>query len=130
AARTEVSAGTLVGRGQNTLLTHISRIDPIHVRVAIPEKDYLELSRSKGTVRDEPPTTEANFEMVLADGSVYPHPGTLVFVRRGVGPPAGTLLVEAAFPTPALLVRPGQYARVRCKVDTVAGALLVPQRAV
>ena len=34
-------AGTLVGRGQSTLLTRISRIDPIHVRFSFPERNYL-----------------------------------------------------------------------------------------
>src|SRR5262245_2297076 len=38
AGKTEVYAGTLVGRGQSTLLTRISRIDPIHVRFSFPEK--------------------------------------------------------------------------------------------
>ncbi|HEX5010048.1 MAG TPA: efflux RND transporter periplasmic adaptor subunit [Planctomycetota bacterium] len=127
--KTEVYPGTLVGRGQNTLLTHISRIDPIHVQVAIPEKDYLELSRGKGPPREQQ-EREANFEMVLADGTLFPHPGTLVFVDRNVDTRTGTILVEASFPNPEQLVRPGQYARVRCKVGTVAGALLVPQRAV
>src|SRR5262245_61307856 len=126
--KTEVYPGTLVGRGQNTLLTHISRIDPIHVQISIPEKDYLDLSRSKGT-RDAQ-ESQANFEMVLADGSVFPHPGTLVFVDRNVYTRTGTILVEAAFPNSDQHTRPGQYARMRCKVDTAAGALLVPQRAV
>ena len=127
--KTEVYAGTLVGRGQSTLLTRISRIDPIHVRMNIPEKDYLELSRSKGAATEERQRTEA-FEMVLADSTIYPYRGTLVFVDRSVDASTGTIMVEASFPNPDRIVRPGQYARIRCTVDTAVGALLVPQRAV
>ena len=45
--KTEVYPGTLVGRGQSTLLTHISQIGTIHVRFTIPERDYLVL-RAQG----------------------------------------------------------------------------------
>jgi membrane fusion protein (multidrug efflux system) len=127
--KTEVYAGTLVGRGQSTLLTRISRIDPIHVRMNIPEKDYLELSRSKAASRVDR-AQEAIFQMVLADSSVFPHPGTLVFADRNVDSRTGTMMIEASFPNPEQIVRPGQYARIRATVDIAADALLVPQRAV
>ena len=45
-------------------------------------------------------------------------------------PQTGTILLEAAFPNPGAIVRPGQYARVRAAVDLKKGAILVPQRAV
>src|SRR5262245_14473111 len=48
AGRTEVYAGTLVGRGQSTLLTRISRMDPIHVRFSFPERDYLAYAKKRG----------------------------------------------------------------------------------
>jgi membrane fusion protein (multidrug efflux system) len=38
--------------------------------------------------------------------------------------------MEAAFPNPGGIVRPGQYARVRAAVEMKPGAILVPQRAV
>jgi membrane fusion protein (multidrug efflux system) len=130
AGKTEVYPGTLVGRGQSTLLTNISQIATIHVRFTIPERDYLYYARrtqergSSGDVRQLP------FELVLADGSVHPEKGHLVFVDRNVDPATGTILMEAAFPNPGGIVRPGQYARVRAAVDMKKGAILVPQRAV
>ena len=127
--KTEVQAGTLVGRGSPTLLTRISTIDPIHVRFTLAEKDYLHLARKFGS---EPPAErkETHIEMVLADGSVHPQPGRIVFVDRNVDPTTGTILVEAAFPNPGGIVRPGQYAKVRATVEVKPGAILVPQRAV
>jgi membrane fusion protein (multidrug efflux system) len=127
--KTEVYPGTLVGRGQSTLLTRISKVDPIHARFTIPEKDYLyyarrnEAHRAKGDV-------DLPLELVLADGTTHPHKGRFVFIDRNVDPQTGTILFEAAFANPEGIVRPGQYARVRVAVDVKKGAILVPQRAV
>jgi len=127
--KTEVYPGTLVGRGQSTLLTSISQVGTIHVRFTIPERDYLYYARRRqeqgGQAGAAPP-----FELVLADGSVHPQPGKLAFIDRNVDPATGTILLEAAFPNPGAIVRPGQYARVRAAVDNRKGAILVPQRAV
>jgi membrane fusion protein (multidrug efflux system) len=128
--KTEVYPGTLVGQGQASLLTHISQIASIHVRFTLPERDYLRLARrqvERGKPADAP---QAVLELVLADGTVHPAKGTLVFVDRNVDPETATILMEAAFPNPGGIVRPGQYARVRAVVETKAGAILVPQRAV
>jgi membrane fusion protein (multidrug efflux system) len=118
-----------VGRGQSTLLTHISQIATIHVRFTIPERDYLYYAR-RTQERGTRQVQQLPFELVLADGSVHPEQGQLVFVDRNVDPTTGTILMEAAFRNPGGIVRPGQYARVRAAVDLKAGAILVPQRAV
>jgi membrane fusion protein (multidrug efflux system) len=129
--KTEVNVGNLVGQGQNTLLTHISQLGDIHVRFTIPERDYLYYARRRQERRGNvAPGASLPFELVLADGSVHPHKGRLVFVDRNVDPVTGTILLEAAFPNPNAIVRPGQFARVRAAVDLKKGAILVPQRAV
>lgn len=127
--KTEVYPGTLVGRGQNTLLTRISQTETIHVRVSVPERDYIEYSR-RGAARRASGEQPPKFEMVLSDGSVHPEKGDLVFVDRAVDAQTGTILVEVAFPNPGGVVRSGQFARVRVAVDEKKGAILVPQRAV
>jgi len=131
AGKTEVYPGTLVGRGESTLLTRISQIENIHVRFTITEQDYLYYARRKQE-RQAQGTADAElpFQLILGDGSVHGQPGTLVFVDRNVDPETGTILLEAAFPNPGAIVRPGQFARVRVAVDVKPGALLVPQRAV
>jgi len=127
--KTEVYPGTLVGRGRSTRLTHISQIRTIHVRVAVPEREYLHYVR-KVQERGRAAAAKLPFELILADGSVLPDKGQLVFWDRNVDPQTGTILLEAAFPNPTGIVRPGQYARVRVAVDMKPGAILVPQRAV
>ncbi len=131
AGKTEVYPGTLVGRGESTLLTNISQLDSVHVRFTIPEKDYLYYARrnQERKARDSAQADQP-FELILGDGSVHPEPGKLVFVDRSVDPQTGSILAEAAFPNPGQIVRPGQFARVRVVADMKPDALLVPQRAV
>jgi membrane fusion protein (multidrug efflux system) len=125
--KTLVKSGNLVGRGENTLLTIVSNIESIHVRSNISERDYLRLARVAGKEIEK---RSDNFELVLADGSLYGHKGSLAFADRSVDPETGTLGIEAAFPNPERLLRPGQYARVRVAIDQKPNAILVPQTAV
>jgi membrane fusion protein (multidrug efflux system) len=133
---TEAFPGTLVGRGQNTLLTRLSKIDPIKVRFSIAERDYLYFARRKEARAMAAPGSakpadvdqgKLEFEMLLADGSVHPHKGTLVFVDRNVDAKTGTIRLEASFPNPGNIIRPGQYAKVRAAVSVKRGAVLVQQ---
>lgn len=128
--KTEVHPGTLVGKGENTLLTRISQIESIHVRFTIPEKDYLYYGRKRAEERAKGEVAPIPFELWLADGSKHPEPGALTFVDRNVDPKTGTILLEAAFPNPGGLVRPGSFAKIRAVVEQKKGAILVPQRAV
>ena len=125
AGKTEVKAGALVGRGQTTLLTTLSAHDPIHCRFSLSERDYLGLARRMKEGGERPP----DFEMVLSDGSVFPHKGRFIFIERLVDPTTGTILVEVAFPNPDGIARPGLFARVRFPIDVRKDALLVPLRA-
>lgn len=130
AGKTEVYPGTLVGRGQSTLLTHISQIGTIHVRFTLPERDYLYYARKQQERGKGGETPRAPLELVLADGTLHAEKGRLVFVDRNVDPTTATILMEAAFPNPGGILRPGQYGRIRAAVDVKQGAILVPQRAV
>jgi membrane fusion protein (multidrug efflux system) len=132
---TEAFPGTLVGRGQSTLLTHISKVDPIKVRFSIAERDYLYFARRKearaaaggAANSDDVSQRKVEFEMLLADGSLHPHRGTLVFVDRNVDEKTGTIRLEASFPNPGNIIRPGQYAKVRAAVSVKKGAVLAQQ---
>jgi membrane fusion protein, multidrug efflux system len=128
--KTQVKPGNLVGRGENTLLTVISNVDSVHVRSNVSERDYLRLARAKGSVPKAANKNADAFELVLADGSVYNYKGRLVFADRAVDPTTGTLGIEAEFPNPEHLLRPGQYTRMRAEIDQKKDAILVPQTAV
>ena len=69
-------------------------------------------------------------ELILADGSTYPHKGKFSFADRQVNPGTGAIQLTGLFPNPGNTLRPGQYGRVRATIGTSVGALLIPQRAV
>ncbi len=126
-----VKVGNLVSPTSGSLLNTVSAIDDVHVRFAISEREYLEFTRKFGAMpkaQDDPKAVP--LQLVLADGVVYPQAGRVISVDRGVDPTTGTLQVEAAFPNPDLLLRPGLFARVRAATEERSGAVLVPQRAV
>ena len=121
--------GDFVGRPPNpVILNTISRLDSVHVRFAITEQEYLDLVRKRQAAPDAPRPSYA-LEMIFADGTVYPHMGTVTFTQRQVDAATGTLQIEASFPNPDRLVRPGQFARVRTIADERKGAIVVPSRA-
>jgi membrane fusion protein, multidrug efflux system len=125
---TRVKPGNLVGRGENTLLTTISQIDPMLFRVAATEADYLRYARRTQRTGDSP--SAEGIELTLADGTKHPHTGKVTTVDRAVDPSTGTLGLQITFPNPELLLRPGQYGKARLLLETKSGALLVQQRAV
>ena len=57
-------------------------------------------------------------------------PGKLFFTSRQIDVNTGTLQMAGLFSNPDYILRPGQYAMVRAKIETRRGAILVPQRAV
>jgi membrane fusion protein, multidrug efflux system len=127
---TEVKAGNLVGSGESTLLTTVSKVDPIIFRGGISEADYLNLARNVEASKASREGSAITAQLYLADGSVYPYPGSLDAVERAVDPTTGTLAVQLSFPNPERLLRPGQYGRVRFASQIRRDALLVLQRAV
>lgn len=127
---TEVKPGNLVGRGESTLLTTISQIDPILFKVGVTEADYLRVARQVTAAGKSSGGSREGIELRLADGTRYPQTGKINTIERAVDPTTGTLGMELVFPNPQQILRPGQYGRVRILLDTKRGALLVPQRAV
>jgi membrane fusion protein (multidrug efflux system) len=126
---TKVKPGSLVGRGEATLLTTISQIDPIIFQVGVTEADYLRVVRSRAPQAGGTPRAEG-IELTLADGTVHPQTGRVGTIERAVNPETGTLGAQLWFPNPNYVLRPGQYGRARVLIDTRKNALLVPQRAV
>jgi len=124
-----VQVGDLVT--PSTVLTTISQLDPMKVTFPITEREYLRFAdrikehQEKGRTPDEP-----ELQLILADGSTYPSPGQFYVANRQVDQQTGTILVQALFPNPDAILRPGLYAKVRAPTVTTRGALLVPQRAV
>jgi len=120
--------GDLVGQSGGSVLTTVSTINPIKVYFQVSEQSYLTFWRrliGSGNAGETFP-----LQLIFADGSVYPEPGTFSFADRQVNPDTGTLQIVGLFSNANLMLRPGQYGRVRAQTQTLTNALLLPQRAV
>jgi membrane fusion protein (multidrug efflux system) len=142
-----VRVGNLVGQEGPTLLTTVSQLDPIRVNFPMSEIDYVRFpnrlknlgARDVTWAQKQFPKLDAKqhaegddpgMELVLADGSVYPHRGVLVSANRQVDAGTGTIQLQALFPNADGALRPGQYGRVRIqREDQGKAALSVPEKA-
>lgn len=128
--KTKAKVGDYVGRPPSIMiLSTVSNVDPILVEFFLSEAEYLWAVKTFGEKNALYPH-KGGLELVLADGSAFPHKGSVTFADREVDPKTGTILVQASFPNPEKVLRPGQFGRVRLLADTRKGAILVPQRAV
>jgi membrane fusion protein (multidrug efflux system) len=128
-----VDKGSLVGKGEPTLLATVSSMNPIYADFAVPEVEYLRFAaRVPGLARGEPLQKDrpSTLELFLADNVAFPQKGRPYFVDRAVDPKTGTIQVRAEFPNPEGIVRAGQFARVRAVIQQAPDAILVPQVAV
>ena len=121
----QVQIGNLVG--PNSLLTSVSRVDPIKAYFPISEQEYLRAKHVSGQPIE---LYESSPELILSDGTVYPRKGKIVITDRQVDTATGTVRLVAAFPNPGNVLRPGEYGRVRIQTNVEKHALLVPQSAV
>src|SRR5512138_4044404 len=75
AGQAQRKVGDLVGKGEPTLLTTVSSIDPVRVSVQIPEALYLKYAKDLPSIDPaSPPKPTADrpgAELVLSDGTVY-----------------------------------------------------------
>ncbi len=114
-----------------TLLTEVSQLDPIKVTVQVSELDYLRFAKRRQEAdASGQPRERSALTLVLADGSTYAEPGRLDVAGLDVAATTGTIEMQALFPNPGNLLRPGQFAKVRAATDRLDGALVIPQRAV
>src|SRR5580704_9656884 len=125
----QVQIGNLVNA--TTVLTSVSQINPIKAYFSISEQEYIHFAdRINAETQKETPTNGPPFELILADGSVYPHKGVGLLTNRQVDVATGTIQVISSFPNPKNALRPGQFGRLRAAPEIRNGALLVPQKAV
>lgn len=122
---TQVPVGGLVTANSSVPLTTVVPLDPIWARFKISEAQYLEAQERITTIG-----RKASVQLLLADGSVFPHRGTLENTLNQVDPRTGTLEIQASFPNPERKLLPGQFGRVRFETERRENAILIPQRAV
>ncbi len=137
--KTAAKVGEFVGQNPNpVILNVVSTIDTVHVEFYLVESDYLGLAREfiegaqqrkdANYIKEE--NEEGKLHLILSDGTTFKHGGRIEFVDRQVDPETGSLLIQTTFPNPEMLLRPGQYAKVRAKMNVLKNAVIVPQRCI
>jgi membrane fusion protein (multidrug efflux system) len=117
----------------NQQLATLASVDPIIAQFPVSEVTFLDLAKRAAPAtpdRGVGAQGDPSFQLILSDGSIYRHPGSYRAVNNTVNPQSGTILVQALFPNPDRLLRPGMYARVRVKTEDRPNTVLVPQAAV
>ena len=140
-SRNYVDLGNLVGEGEPTLLTKVTRNDPMYVYFNLNERDllmvmamYRKTVKEKDLNSDKDASIKADIPLFLglANEEGYPHKGTLDFAESGVDTGTGTLQLRGVFPNPGpeRVLVPGLFARLRMPFDKQQNALLVTERAI
>lgn len=123
----QVSMGTLVGKGEPTLLATISRLDPIWFYCNVSEVEYLHAeAKARLTGRE---ISSLPVSLILPDGSAHGEKGKFVFIDRAVDPKTGTLRVRAEFANPAKILKPGMFGRIKVDLGEKSDCIVVPERA-
>lgn len=132
--QTKAKVGEFVGRDPNpVILNTVSHVKNIRVIFHLTEKQYLRLARVYSVFDDDQNSIDSgnyNLKLILADGSYHKYPGKIDFINREVDATTGSMLVQATFPNPNRILRPGQYAKVEAAIRVINNAVLVPQRCV
>jgi len=120
--------GDYVSRmGGSSVLATISSIGDVRIRFQISEREYLRIAKM---TQEELSNARKNVQLILADGTLYSEKGQVNFADREIDPKTGTLTIEASFPNPKGLLRPGLFVKTRVLLSSVPNAVMVPQRSV
>jgi membrane fusion protein (multidrug efflux system) len=121
-----IQVGGLVTRNSSQPLTTIVPLDTIWVRFQVSEAEHIAYQRRQDQeqVRTQP------LQLILADGTVHTHPGRIENAVNQVDPKTGTLEIQATFPNPDHSILPGQFGRIRIRINDRQNVILVPQKAV
>jgi membrane fusion protein (multidrug efflux system) len=116
---------------QNSLLTTVAVLSPMWVNFSISENEWQKFHEEerKGLLR-MPKGNNFVVEVILVDGSLFPHTGRITFADSSFNPQTGTFLLRASVDNPKGTLMPNQYVRARIKGAIRPKAILVPQRAI
>jgi membrane fusion protein (multidrug efflux system) len=127
--KSAVTQGALVTANQEDPLAVVNQLDPIYIDLTQSSSEYLDLRRAldAGSVTSG---SDVPVDIVLEDGSAYPHKGKLAFSEVTVDPTTGSYALRVVVPNPDNLLLPGMFARAVVSNAQRADGLLVPQVAI
>ena len=115
----------------NSQLTTVAVLSPMWVNFSLSENEMKQY-RTQIAMGQLRPPRDGNYEVevILVDGSIFPHTGQITFAAPSYSTKTGTFLIRASVDNPDGILRPNQYVRARLKGAIRPNAILVPQRAV
>ena len=115
----------------NSLLTTVAVLSPMWVNFSVSENEMQKVRDEVARGELRPPAGgEYSVEVLLPDGSLFPHTGRITFASPSFNVQTGTFMLRASVDNPDGVLRPNAYVRVRLTGAVRPGAILVPQRAV
>lgn len=121
--RIPLKMGSIVAEGE--LLTSLSDLQSVYAYFEVSETEYLTYIRAREEGDD---ANENAVQLILADGSTYPHEGKIETMEGVFAPNTGSIAFRATFPNPTKMLKHHATGKVRL-FNEVENALLVPQKA-
>lgn len=116
---------------EESLLTTITRIDPVTIDFSVSESDNMRLRTLMASGRLlGPKRGDGVAKLMLTDGSTFARTGKVEYLDVVIDPQTGTLLGRAQFANPQAELLPGQFVRVVLTGYLLKGAIVVPEQAV
>ena len=112
-------------------LTYVAAIDPVWVNFSVSQNQVAKLREQ--TLKGQivlPKNRDYDVEVVLSDGTVYPHKGKINFADPSFSQDTGSFLVRAVLPNPNRDLQPGMFVTANVKGAELPNAVVVPQLAV
>lgn len=121
--RIPYKVGSLVS--PNSLLTTVSDISEIFAYYKVNESEYLQLRRAQ--LKGEKNRQLDNIELILPDGSIYPHRGVQEAVEGDFERGTGSIAFRVRFPNPERLLKHGVTGKIRM-LTSMENISLIPQK--
>lgn len=126
-----VTEGALVSAQNATQMATVQQLSRVYVDITRSTTQLAMLRKAlEAGIIKQSNNGHVAVQVLMEDGSIYPHEGTLLFSGVTVDPSTGQVTLRAEFDNPDQVLLPGMYVRVRVQQGTDEEALLVPVQAI
>ncbi|WP_078057788.1 efflux RND transporter periplasmic adaptor subunit [Rhizobium rhizosphaerae] len=128
--RALITEGALVSASGSENLATIQQLDPVYADFTQSATDLMRLRRALQDGQLMTAKDEAEVQLVLDDGTLYPQKGKLLFSEAAVDETTGQVTLRGEFPNPDGDLLPGMYVRVQVQQGVDRNAIAIPQQAI
>jgi membrane fusion protein (multidrug efflux system) len=117
--------------GESARLSYVAAVEPMWVTFSMSQNQLAQIRElvQKGQLIP-PKNQDFEVQLVLSDGTPYPHTGKINFASPTFSQDTGSFQVRAVLPNPKRELRPGMFVTANVKGGTRPKAIIVPQLAV